>query len=238
MVKLRSTIGCRLGGGWAPAATAACSDVTPIAASRKAPRCFLVARPTLHEESRGAPGLREDPRCHRASARRAQPKSSRACASRRRNEPGRVAAKVLAVALVDGLDEQARARCRTRRRRPRRDRARSLRQPDTAQGHQLLDVDGFRDVVVGAGLQTVVAVVAHRLRGQRDDRQAGERRAGADRVRPSISGIMMSMSTRSGGGSLPIASSASRPLRASCRVAPRRQRLERHGHPGCPWQRV
>src|SRR5690349_17894031 len=51
-------------------------------------------------------------------------------------------------------------------------RAPSLRQPHPDQRQQLLDVERLRDVVVRAGVQALLLVVAHRLRRERDHRQA------------------------------------------------------------------
>src|SRR5258706_15039600 len=49
-----------------------------------------------------------------------------------------------------------------------------LVQPDAHQGHQLLDVDRLGDVVRGARLYALLAVLLHRFRGDRHDGQVFE----------------------------------------------------------------
>src|SRR5262250_1771692 len=53
-------------------------------------------------------------------------------------------------------------------------------QPDAQNPQQVLDLDRLGDVVRRARGQRLLPVAAHRLGGQRDDRQRGELRPGPD----------------------------------------------------------
>ena len=79
-----------------------------------------------------------------------------------------------------------------------------LRQPNAEQGHQFFEHDRLRNIVRSAGVDAFLAIALHRLGSQSDDRQTSEIRASARMARivsyPSISGIMMSISTKSTSG--------------------------------------
>src|SRR5436190_18835358 len=58
--------------------------------------------------------------------------------------------------------------------------AASTEEPDPHQRQQLIGVHRLGDVVAGAGVEALLPVSLHRLRGEREDRQRAQARLAAD----------------------------------------------------------
>ena len=143
--------------------------------------------------------------------------NSRCSTSRSASVPERTNTRFWPQLLEHGLEDQQLLRqvvddqdarpCR-RHRSSRRvvELARSAAQPAPQHGQQVRRVDRLGQVVPGAGLDALLAVALHRLGRHRDHRQLACRAAAcgsrASSSMPSISGIMMSISTMSIAGSL------------------------------------